>query len=210
MEKINKDTHIGTRMENCMRNFEGKILDVGCKDCKAVIKSTLHGLDITGCDISMDNLNKGISLANNSGVEINVEQCSIYDLTKHYGRNTFDTVFAGELIEHLEIIERGMFELWNVTKPGGVIILTTPAGFAHYDQDHKNFFFKKPILDTFNKYWLFDMLPFMFLQTAKIYDIDNVLSKVTDCTFTIREMEWKESKHESLDFLIYIRKNKEE
>ena len=102
------------RVEFALKNLKGKILDVGY---------SVGGIH--------ENFRERFGTENIYGVDIETAKDSA-----HYKRasaekipfpaNTFDSVFAGELIEHVE--KPGLFvkEAARVLKNGGVFILTTP------------------------------------------------------------------------------------
>lgn len=102
------------RVEFALQNLHGKILDVG--------------YSIGG--IHSKFLEK-FGPTNVYGVDIETKKD-----TAHYKRSTaekipfrarfFDSVFAGELIEHVESPEKFLAEAARVLKKGGIIIITTP------------------------------------------------------------------------------------
>ena len=204
---MNKELTLPGRMNLALKFFKGKILDIGCGNCKLVTMGTVQGMDITGCDISAEHIKEGKELAKEYEQKIKVEHASIYDLP--FEKESFDTVFMGQIIEHLKKPKEGLDNALNVLKPGGKLIITTNEGFAHYDQDHVNFFFTKDNLTLFNKLWGFDMLPAMFHKICNFIDIDFFL-KHFNCEVQIKEHEWKESRHPSLDlFIILTKKGKD-
>lgn len=123
----------------------GRILDVGCQ------ASTLHDdlikeyseRSVWGLDIALkketDRLFKG-----------NAEQIP-------FGDNFFDTVIAGELIEHLESPEKFVKECRRVLKPNGIAIITTPnihslinRIFRNYEHpQHRNLFDEQSLRNIF-------------------------------------------------------------
>lgn len=102
------------RLEFALKNLNGKILDVGY---------SVGGIH----DIFL----KEFGQTNMYGVDIETEMD-----TEHYKKstaekipfkdNTFDSAFAGELIEHIE--KPGIFikEIARILKKGGTFVLTTP------------------------------------------------------------------------------------
>jgi len=102
------------RVEFCLQNLQGRLLDVGYS------VGGIHQKFI-----------EKFGAQNVYGVDIETEKD-----TEHYRRagaekipfpdSVFRSVFAGELIEHVE--KPGLFakEAWRVLLKGGVLILTTP------------------------------------------------------------------------------------
>lgn len=99
-----------------------KLLDIGCYDGyigmrlkqKIGSKCNVYGIDVAS---------NSIKLAQKNGTKAKVN-----DVTKgiKYKTDTFDYVFAGEVIEHLYDTDFFMREIKRVLKPNGTLILTTP------------------------------------------------------------------------------------
>ncbi len=102
------------RVEFALRNLRGKILDVGYN------VGGIHAKFI-----------ERFGRKNIYGVDIETKED-----TAHYKKataekipfmtGTFDSIFAGELIEHVESPTRFLAEASRVLKNGGTIIITTP------------------------------------------------------------------------------------
>lgn len=104
------------RCEFIKKTMKGKTLDVGCAGLNEHGESSLHeyiynenvyGLDVVDCS-NIKNFKKG----------------DAQDMP--FRSNTFDTVVAGEVIEHLENPEKFLKEARRVLKRGGILIMTTP------------------------------------------------------------------------------------
>jgi SAM-dependent methyltransferase len=57
--------------------------------------------------------------------------------------NTYDYVFASNIMEHLENLEKVMMELWRITRHNGVIEIISPHYTnkgAYSDLQHKHYF----------------------------------------------------------------------
>ncbi len=201
----NSKINVKARLNAIIGYLNGKILDIGCNDCRLELKGAELGLDITGCDLSNRELKKGRQKAKELDLKISVMQCCAYDVGDKFKPESFDTIFMGELIEHLENPEEAITEALKLLKKTGKLIITTPCGFAHYSPDHRNFFFVNDRLKLLIKYWMLDFLPYMYLSTVKIIMVEKFFARIGYKT-GIREMEWKESKHPSLDYLIVIDK----
>ncbi|MCR4368482.1 MAG: class I SAM-dependent methyltransferase [archaeon] len=102
------------RVQFALENLRGKILDVGCsvggiheRFIEKFGAQNLYGVDIE--------IKKDTEHYKNSSAE-----------KIPFKANTFDSVFAGELIEHVEKPAPFVAEVARVLKKGGVFILTTP------------------------------------------------------------------------------------
>jgi len=107
------------RSEFIKKTIKGKTLDVGCAGKNEDGSTSLHeyisrehnediyGLDIVDCP-NMKNFKKGDAQ------------------NMPFDDNFFDTVVAGEVIEHLENPEKFLNEARRVLKDDGIIIITTP------------------------------------------------------------------------------------
>lgn len=102
---------------------EGKVLDVGCGLGRYF--PYYNKCEITGVDFTQKVLDK----ARADHIELNptVDNIDIVkDGLKKYPDNTFDYVFCGEVIEHMEHPDRLINEIRRVLKVGGIAIVTTP------------------------------------------------------------------------------------
>jgi 2-polyprenyl-3-methyl-5-hydroxy-6-metoxy-1,4-benzoquinol methylase len=95
------------------------ILDVGCLDGTVAAEfirlgNTVHGLDAAA---------PAVEAARRRGVEARVGNL---EEPLPYEDGRFDTVFAGEIIEHVFNIDGLMAEIRRVLRPGGRLVATTP------------------------------------------------------------------------------------
>ena len=201
---ITKDTKLLGRKEVIIPHLDGKILDIGCGEGELLIKTTLLGYNIIGMDRSKRELAVAHKTAKESGVKINTIVADIENMS--FEKEFFDTVVMGEIIEHLLDPVEDIKRVLKFIKPGGKLIITTPVGFAHYDSDHKNFFFTLEEANFLNKIWIFEMLGGNFRVCKNI--VVEKFFPLFGYKFTVEELEYKDSKHPSLDFLIIIKKVK--
>jgi len=201
--KITKETKLLGRKERILDNIKGKTLDIGCGEGELLIKATLLGYDIIGMDRSFKELAEAKETAKLSNVNINTILGYVENMP--FKKETFDTIIMGEILEHLEYPAETVKYVLEFLKPSGKLLITTPSGFAHPDADHKNFFFTDAAFHQLNKYWVFDFLPFMWLKIHKIIIIEELLNNING-KCTAEEIEYVDSKHESLDLFITITK----
>ncbi len=101
------------------------VLDVGCAS-RYGRPDWLHGLlaeeipELVGIDINQDTVDK----LQAQGYDVRLADACNFDL----GRQ-FDTVFAGELIEHLDDVHDFLTNVRRHLRPGGQLVLTTPNAF---------------------------------------------------------------------------------
>lgn len=99
-----------------------KLLDIGCYD--GYIGSLLKKKLGTFCEIyGIDVAKNSVRLARKKGIHAKV--CNVTGRIE-FKSNTFDYIFAGEIIEHLQDTDFFMREIKRVLKPEGILILTTP------------------------------------------------------------------------------------
>jgi len=95
------------------------ILDVGCGTGLNAKELAAKGHKVTGIDIS------AVAIEKFRAAGFEGEQC---DITQGipYPDNTFDMVYASEVIEHLVDTEAFLAETYRVLRPSGQLVLSTP------------------------------------------------------------------------------------
>jgi 2-polyprenyl-3-methyl-5-hydroxy-6-metoxy-1,4-benzoquinol methylase len=96
-----------------------KVLDLGCYDGTVGSLLQRNGNEVYGVDIS----EKPVQLAKQKGIEAYV--ADIEDGIP-FPENSFDVVFAGELIEHVFDTVKFLEEVRRMLKKDGYLVLTTP------------------------------------------------------------------------------------
>jgi len=101
------------------KKFE-RILDLGCSD--GVLSKRIQEMTKSPL-VGVDNYAGRYELAKQKGIEV-VDA----DLNQKlpFDDNSFDLVFAGELIEHVLSPDELLQEVQRVLKPNGLFVLTTP------------------------------------------------------------------------------------
>jgi 2-polyprenyl-3-methyl-5-hydroxy-6-metoxy-1,4-benzoquinol methylase len=103
----------------------GSVLDLGCAS-RYGRPDWLHGLlaadvkDLVGIDINGDTVAK----LKEDGYDVREADARDFDL-----HQTFDVVFAGELIEHLDDVRGFLTSVRHHLSPTGRLVLTTPNAF---------------------------------------------------------------------------------
>jgi len=103
----------------------GSVLDIGCAS-RYGRDDWLHGLlakdvkDVVGIDLNQ----KTVDELQAAGYDVRLADAQDFDL----GR-TFDVVFAGELIEHLDNVHGFLTSVRRHLAPGGRLVITTPNAF---------------------------------------------------------------------------------
>jgi 2-polyprenyl-3-methyl-5-hydroxy-6-metoxy-1,4-benzoquinol methylase len=97
-----------------------RVLDVGCNDgytASFIIKqqNEVYGVDIGKSDLM---------IAKKRGLKVKV--CDITKGKLPYPKNYFDVVLLGDVIEHVFDTDMLLKNIYDVLKPGGFLLLTTP------------------------------------------------------------------------------------
>jgi SAM-dependent methyltransferase len=127
------------------------VLDVGAGD--GLITSRLRGI-VVGIDPDK------VAVQHAREHDVDVRLGSAYDLP--FEEETFDVIFMGDVIEHLENPEEAIREIHRVLKMGGKLYITTPPkGDEMHDPYHYQEYTVKELIDfvTFGGFEL-DKKPF--------------------------------------------------
>ena len=151
---------MSNRVELIEASVKGKVLDVGYN------VSTLHWelkkkFDVVGIDIYIKKPEKNVLKADAQALP--------------FKQQSFDSVLAGELIEHLEKPESFIQESSRVLKKGGVIIITTPnvkslvnrVSKSYHAPAHISLFSKSELEALLEKYKLRIKMYTLFPYTAE-------------------------------------------
>lgn len=98
-------------------------LDIGCGNGYIASRLRALGFDVIGVDASPD----GIALARQAYPDIRFEVASVYDdLVARLDREDFYLVLSSEVVEHLYYPRKLLQIAFDMLRPGGTIIVTTP------------------------------------------------------------------------------------
>jgi len=200
---ITKESRLYNREEMLLQQLRGKTLDVGCSGGRLLIKATILGHDIIGIDRDIIKVREVKERARISGIDVNVICASSEDMP--FPKERFDTIVLGEVIEHTLEPDKLIIRMMKYLKSDGTLLITTPAGLAHFDSDHKSFFFSENAFDLFTKYWITEFFPFLWANMHSLIIMERMLNSI-DCFYTLEEMTYGDSEHPSLDFFITITK----
>ena len=101
------------------------VLDVGCAS-RYGKPDWIHGLLVKSFPhvVGIDNDRRIIESLREEGYAVTWGDAQDFDLSEQ-----FDTVFAGELVEHLDNVHGFLSSVRRHLKPGGRLVLTTPNAF---------------------------------------------------------------------------------
>jgi 2-polyprenyl-3-methyl-5-hydroxy-6-metoxy-1,4-benzoquinol methylase len=132
-----------SRRLKIMTNFvdkNQKILDLGCGTGDFIKLLIKKNREVEGIDISK----KAVKIGQKKGLKIKVA-----DLHQSfpYNKNTFDTITAGEIIEHIYDTDFFLEEIKRILKPNGFLILSTP-NIATFGRRLMLLFGINPLIET--------------------------------------------------------------
>jgi 2-polyprenyl-3-methyl-5-hydroxy-6-metoxy-1,4-benzoquinol methylase len=104
------------------------ILDLGCLDGSFLLTCARH-LDTvgTGIDLTMDGVQIGKERAAKYSLPVYFHQGTIEAQIRGFKPHSFDVVTMFELIEHVKDVPAVLKAIDRVLKPGGSVLLSTPA-----------------------------------------------------------------------------------
>jgi SAM-dependent methyltransferase len=115
------------RLKLLGRLARGRILDVGCHDVQNPYLTRVTGFDLKYPETLLPNYSEFIQ-----------GDCQAID--SYFGEKSFDTIVAGELIEHLESPASFLRGCRRVLKDEGQLLITTPNPY-HWTTAIGNLFF---------------------------------------------------------------------
>ncbi len=108
-------------------DLSGKsLLDVGCGLGEASVYFALKGAFVTSSDLSSEMLNNTRNLANYHNVDVRTHVASSDNVELE--SNSFDVVYAGNLMHHVDI-QSTVIQLKRLLKPDGVLVTWDPLAY---------------------------------------------------------------------------------
>lgn len=98
------------------------VLDIGCRD-GTLTKQYAEGHSIQGLDVDAE----AVRLAGDAG--LTVKKHDLNQAPLPFGKDTFDLIVAGEVLEHLQWPELVVADIFEALRPGGRFIGTVPNAF---------------------------------------------------------------------------------
>ena len=132
------------------------ILDLGCGDGANLRWLNEFGENIWATDYNLLRLERTYKTMNTLGINAKIYLSDIFSLP--FKKNSFDLIFFNHVLEHLENDREALQNIYNITKPGGIVIVGTPNEgsvawkFAYFIEpeikkktDHVNFYTAKSL-----------------------------------------------------------------
>lgn len=105
---------------------KSKVLDVGCGSGDSVKQLLDTGIDAYGCDISFKTgENRDLLFYKNKIFYMYLDKNQVYRIP--FTDNSFDIVYADQVIEHVEDIKGFISEVFRVLKPSGYFVGYFPS-----------------------------------------------------------------------------------
>lgn len=106
-----------------LQNFKHPILEVGCGD--GLVTSITFKNKKNAVDIGVDLDAKELQRAKKTGV---YKKLLLSDITAtNFDDNTFNTIFANGVLEHIPNLKKALFEISRILKKNGRLITTSPT-----------------------------------------------------------------------------------
>lgn len=113
-----------SRLKKCIKIMKslkpGRMLDIGCSNGEWATYWTTLGWECSGVDIDRNH----VEIARERGID--AKHCDLNNAPLPFGDQSFDLIFAGEVIEHLVDTDGFLRELQRCVRPSGLVLITTP------------------------------------------------------------------------------------
>lgn len=118
----------GRFIRRLLGDLEGRrLLDVGCGLGEASVYFALEGAEVTACDLSPGMLRAAKSLAARHGTCLEPLECPADELAA--ADDSFDVVYAGNLLHHMPDAGTVLGEFRRVVRPGGLVVTWDPLAY---------------------------------------------------------------------------------
>lgn len=169
-----------TRYKFVLKYIENKkVLDIACGTGWGSVMMVKEGkaAEVWGIDIDKKTIDKNIATYKNYS-NLFFQQGSAYNL--NFDENSFDVSVSIETLEHLNDPKSFLSELKRVTKPNGLIIISTPLNnsdsrFHPSNPFHYREYNEKELNELFNQY--FSLYEFFYQKNLLR---KNWLTRITD------------------------------
>lgn len=105
--------------------FKGlKIIDIGCGGGLLSVPMSRLGANVTGIDVSGENIDVAKNYATKVGININYVNSTIEAYAESHHKK-YDVVLCSEVLEHVDNLERFFASLRAVLKDDGMVIIST-------------------------------------------------------------------------------------
>lgn len=156
---LKKNSWNRDRYFNCMRLFntnnyskstEQKILDVGCGDGAVTYMIYKNGHCAEGIDVSQEGIDLAIKEHNKRNTNCTFLCGDIFNVPKE----EYDGIICTEVIEHVKNPAEFISQLYNIVKPGGSVIISTPIRHTKVpmDEEHIEEWFSEDFQALFENY----------------------------------------------------------
>lgn len=124
-----KIARVGWALDIAQEVKPANVLDLGCLDGSLILTLTHHvdGLSGVGVDLSQEGTDLATDRAAKFELPATFVKQSIEDYLKDQPDDAWDMVTLFEIIEHVENPDAVISEIRRVLKPGGTILVSTPA-----------------------------------------------------------------------------------
>jgi len=113
-----------SRLKKCVKIIDslpvGDMLDIGCSTGDWTTYWRNKGWHCAGVDIGRAHVDIAVSRG------INAKYCDLNHDPVPFEDQSFDLIFAGEVIEHLVDTDGFLAELYRCVRPSGTVLITTP------------------------------------------------------------------------------------
>lgn len=124
-----KRIHIAYTYANNQEKTKNKILDFGCGSGLLSYMLAKNGHDVTACDIEFSPLNL---VKKSIRFPLNIDFIEGDILDKDFEKNSFDIIYALDVLEHIDDLEPYITLFDSLLTPKGVIVISGPTENSLY------------------------------------------------------------------------------